>query len=271
MKKIIKTLFFICLLSIFGLCAVSCSKNTVREARPHKRETAEKPVPLSDEQPMFFRMPSLQQLAEKSPLLRTEAFGDANAEVKYIVGDLLILSAQKKLVYLNLLPKTSEDDYVYITLIIQDKNTNVPTVFKEWPINNENGQPVVLQEFYEAVKEEITGILTKEKIALLDQHLSLLPVKKGAGKLQNTYETDDTGLQLLTKVYLDVTNRKAIVLDHNSNNPFCSECDPLKIYKTDFLGEIVNHDKTIRLFALGFLEQIDQAPSALHVRLISAE
>ena len=78
-------------------------------------------------------------------------------------------------------------------------------------------------------------------------------------------------MQVLSKVKINFSNQKSIFLDQNSKNQLCSACKSLIIFKGDFLGELSNHDNSRRILVLGFLEQIDQSPSALHVRLLNLE
>lgn len=276
MKKLLNFLFLIGSITIVGLNLNSCSesKSTTKTGKPdRKNQVVTSEIDSSaNEKIVFFHMPSLQKLAEKSPILKAEAFGNENEEIRYLVGDILILSVDTKIAYLSLLPKTTEDDNFYINLVVQDKNDNVPKVAKEWLINNEDGHSIVLSEFYESFKDEISGILQKEKTQLLSQNLSLLPYDQiKETYLKRTYKTVENDSQELTKVQIDFRNQKSIFLDQISKNQLCSECKSLMIYNGDFLGEISMDKQKTKVLILGFLERVDQSPSALHIRFVSSE
>lgn len=274
MKKILNFLFLIGVITIIGLNLNSCSKSTTKIDKPdHKNQIVTSKIDSSvNEKTVFFQMPSLQKLADKSPILKAEAFGNENEEIRYLVGDVLILSVDTKIAYLSLLPKTTEDDNFYINLVVQNRNDSVPTVAKEWLINNDDGHSIVLAEFYENFKDEILEILHKEKIQPLNQKLSLLTYDQiKETYLKRTYKTIGNDLQELTKVQIDFNNQKSIFLDQTSKNQLCSECRSLTIYNGDFLGEISMDKQKTKILILGFLERIDQSPSALHIRFVSSE
>lgn len=276
MKKLLNFLFLIGSITIVGLNLNSCSesKSTTKTDKPDQKNkvVTSKIDSSANEKIVFFHMPSLQKLADKSPVLKAEAFGNENEEIRYLVGDILILSVDTKIAYLSLLPKTTEDDNFYINLVVQDKHDNVPKVAKEWLINNEDGQSIVLSEFYESLKGEISGILQKEKTQPLSQNLSLLPYDQiKETYLKRTYKTIENDSQELTKVQIDFKNQKSIFLDQISKNQLCSECKSLMIYNGDFLGEISLDKQKTKILILGFLERVDQSPSALHIRFVSSE
>ena len=173
---------------------------------------------------------------------------------------------------MSLLPKTTEDDNSYINLVVQNKNDNIPTVAKEWLINNDDGESTVLAEFYESFKDEILGILEKEKTQPLNQKLSLLPYEQmKETSLKRIFKTSENDLPELAKVQIDFNNQKSIFLDQTSKNQLCSECKSLIIYNGDFLGEISIDKQKTKILILGFLERVDHSPSALHIRFVSAE
>lgn len=154
--------------------------------------------------------------------------------------------------------------------MFQDKFDNIPKVAKEWLINNDDGQSIVLSEFYESFKDEILVILEKEKTKPLDQKLSLLSYDQmNETSLKRIFESTEHNSQELVKVQIDLNDHKTIFLDQISKNQLCSECKSIIIYNGDFLGEI-STDKQ-KILILGFLERIDLSPSALHVRLVSLE
>lgn len=274
MKNSLRFLFFIGVITTFGLNLNSCSKTSIQADKPknENREVASKIDFAADGKMTFFQMPSLQKLADESPVLKAEAFGNDNEQIRYIVGDIIILSVDKKIVYLNLLPKTSEDNHFYINLVIQNKSDNIPKIAKEWLINNEEGNSIILAEFYENYKDEILEILHKEKIELLNKNLSLKPY----GQIEDTYftsmyKTIENDRQVLSKVQINFSNQKSIFLDQNSKNRLCSECNSIELFKGDFLGELTDEDNSTRILVLGFLEQIDQSPNALHLRFLNLQ
>lgn len=274
MKNSLRFLFFIGVITTFGLNLNSCSKTSIKADKPknENKVVASKIDSAADGNIAFFQMPSLQKLTDQSPILKTEAFGNDNEQIRYIVGDIIILSVDKEIAYLNLLPKTSEDDNFYINLVIQNKTDNIPKIAKEWLINNEDGNSIILAEFYENYKDEILEILHKEKIQLLNKNLSLKPYGQIEDTyFKSTYRNIENDMQVLSKVQINFSNQKSIFLNQNSKNQLCPECKSLIIFKGDFLGELSNHDNSTRILVLGFLEQIDQSPSALHVRLVNLE
>ena len=270
MKKLLIILFLIGLMTTFGLTVNSCSKT---DKPDYKNQVVTSKIDSSsNEKATYFQMPSLQKLADRSPILKAEAFGNENEEIRYIVGDILILSVDEKIAYLSLLPKTTEDDSHYINLVIQDKSDNIPKVAKEWLINNDDGQSIVLSEFYESFKDEILVILEKEKTKPLGQKLSLLSYDQmKETSLKRIFETTEHDSQELAKVQIDFNDHKTIFLDRTSKNQLCSECKSIIIYNGDFLGEISMDKQKTGILILGFLERIDLSPSALHVRLVSLE
>ncbi|MBV6878679.1 hypothetical protein NG800_002205 [Epilithonimonas ginsengisoli] len=89
MKKLLIFLFLIGVLTTFGLTVNSCSKT---DKPDHKNQVAISKIDSSShEKATYFQMPSLQKLADRSPILKAEAFGNENEEIRYIVGDILIL------------------------------------------------------------------------------------------------------------------------------------------------------------------------------------
>lgn len=120
MKNSLRFLFFIGVITTFGLNVNSCSKTSIKEDKPksENKVVASEIDSSADGKMAFFQMPSLQKLADQSPILKAEAFGNDNEQIRYIVGDIIILSVDNKIDYLNLLPKTSEDDNFYINLVI---------------------------------------------------------------------------------------------------------------------------------------------------------
>ena len=276
MKKLLNFLFLIGLMTIIGLnlSSYSESKSTTKTDKPDRKNQVitSKIDSSANEKIVFFHMPSLQKLADKSPILYAEAFGNEDEKIRYIVGDILILSVDTKIAYLSLLPKTTEDDNSYINLVVQNKNDNIPTVAKEWLINNDDGESTVLAEFYESFKDEILGILEKEKTQPLNQKLSLLPYEQmKETSLKRIFKTSENDLPELAKVQIDFNNQKSIILDQTSKNQLCSECKSLIIYNGDFLGEISIDIQKTKILILGFLERVDHSPSALHIRFVSAE
>lgn len=270
MKKLLIFLFLIGVLTTFGLTVNSCAKT---DKQNHKNQVITSKIDSSaNEKATYFQMPSLQKLADRSPILRAEAFGNENEEIRYIVGDILILSVGEKIAYLSLLPKTTEDDSHYINLVVQDKSDNIPKVAKEWLINNDDGQSIVLSEFYESFKDEILVILEKEETKPLGQKLSLLSYDQmKETSLKRIFKTTEHDSQELAKVQIDYNDHKTIFLDRTSKNQLCSECKSIIIYNGDFLGEISMDKQNTKILILGFLERIDLSPSALHVRLVSLE
>ena len=191
---------------------------------------------------------------------------------RYIVGDIIILSVDKKIVYLNLLPKTSEDDNFYINLVIQNKTDNIPKIANEWLINNEDGNSIILAEFYENYKDEILEILHKEKIQLLNKNLSLKPYGQIEDTyFKSTYRNIENDMQVLSKVQINFSDQKSIFLDQNSKNQLCAECNSILLFKGDFLGELTDDNNSTKILVLGFLEQIDHSPSALHLRFLNLQ
>ena len=89
MKKLLIFLFFIGLMTTFGLIVNSCSKTD----RPnYKNQVVTSKIDSSaNEKTVYFHLPPLQKLADRSPILKAEAFGNENEEIRYIVDDILIL------------------------------------------------------------------------------------------------------------------------------------------------------------------------------------
>jgi len=97
MKKLLIFLFLIGVLTTFGLTVNSCAKT---DKPNHKNQVVTSKIDSSaNEKATYFQMPSLQKLADRSPILRTEAFGNENEEIRHIVGDILILSVGEKIAY----------------------------------------------------------------------------------------------------------------------------------------------------------------------------
>lgn len=212
-----------------------------------------------------FRLLDLEKLIDKSPILKTEGFGNENEESRFIVGDIIILSANEKLSYLNLLPKTTEDNSYIIHLIIQDLKDNSFQVAKQWVIELDNSDSNTLAEFYEKNKIEIAKIFKNEHLTLLNDKISFnsydsikdIHLKYDYG---NTEQREITGINIFNK------NQKLSNIQ-TSKKTLCPECDSVIIYKGDYLGSIslANNKK---LLILGLLEHVSLSPSALHVRFV---
>lgn len=264
MKTVTHFLMFIGLVTFTILTSCSNKKNETSNLKKEKKISVTNKDTIRIENNNFFHLPDLQKLVDYSPILKKESFGDG--DIRFIVGDALILSTTKQITYLNLLPKTSEDDNYYIHLIVQSWNNGKPKTLKKWTINNESGNILSLEDFYNSSIDEISGILKKEEILFINQKISFKNYKKDNIIITCTYKNGKNEFKELNTVAINSKDANTILLQQYSNNTFCPECDSLLIYKTDILGELRIGKQKILL--LGFLEQIDQSPSALHLRLI---
>lgn len=251
--------------SLLWASSVSCSKTTVENQDFTEKKIIQniKKDSLEVDNQFAFHFPSLQRLADKSPILKKEGFGSKNDEIRFIVGDIIILSLGEKIIYLNLLPKTTEDDNYYIHLISQDLDNNFK-IEKEWTINEESGNQFKLEDFYKNHKNEIVNIFKKNELQLqLIKKNSL----KSYDQIKNIdIKTNKDNANHLNKIQVFSNNHNVITLD---NKVFCPECDSLVIDEVDYIGEITNEESSIKVLVLGFLEKIEHSPSALHVRLVS--
>lgn len=266
MKTVTHFLMFIGLVTFTILTSCSNKKNETSNPKKEKKISVTNKDTIRIENNNFFHLPDLQKLVDYSPILKKESFGDG--DIRFIVGDALILSTTKQITYLNLLPKTSEDDNYYIHLIVQSWNNGKPKTLKKWTINNESGNLISLQDFYEGYIDEIREILKKEEISFVNQKISFIPYKKDNIILTSTYKNVENEFKELNSVAINSKDTHTILLQKDSKNTFCPECDSLLIYKTDILGEIIMEKQAKKILLIGFLEQIDQSPSALHLRFI---
>lgn len=262
MKTVTHFLMLIGIITLTALTSCSNKKKEISNPKKEKRLSINNKDTIRIENNNFFHLPDLQKLIDYSPGLKKESFGDG--EIRFIVGDALILSTTKQITYLNLLPKTSEDDNYYIHLIVQSWNNGKPKTLKKWTISNESGNIISLKDFYDSYKDEISEILKKEEILFTNQNISFKPYKKDSIIITNTYKNGENRFKALSSVSINSKNADTILLQQG----FCPECDSLLIYKTDILGELRIEKQAKKILLLGFLEQIDQSPSALHLRLI---
>lgn len=170
------------------------------------------------------------------------------------------------MVYLNLLPKTTEDDTYIIHLVEQDLKNNTTKIIKEWFINNSEGSDINLVDFYESSKNEISEIFKNHNLQSIGKKLIFKPYSSVKNiKIKNIFETTNDELEIKS---LDIlkNDKQAISLKQNSKNTFCVECNSLKIYQADFIGQISieNH----KILVLGLLERINLSPSAIHIRFV---
>lgn len=268
-----KTTCFLMLIAFNAfILFISCSgkKNETDKSTQQRKISIAKTDTIADEEPSFFQLPDLQKLADASPNLRKEAFG--NNGIRYIAGDAIILSAGKKLTYLNLLPKTSEDNNYYIQLVAQDWGHSEPEIVKTWTINDESGNIISLKDFYKSYKDEIASILKEERIPISRQRISFRPYHRVKDiVIKNTYKNIGNELRELNTVAISSGNKTIILLKKNSGNIFCPECGSLPIYQTDILGELSIEKQKEKILLMGFLEHMDQSPSALHIRFIDCK
>lgn len=266
------TLFRIFTVFTFSILATnSCSETKINSKSlvENKLEDNATQNSATVVKPAAFQLPPLQELAMSSPTLEKESFDNGIQEIKFIAGDLLILSFDRKIAYLNLLPKTTEDDIYNINLVIQNLDSNVPTVAKKWTINNESGEVIILADFYENYKNVIKEIFDREGIMFLQKKLSFKIYDQIKDVIiKSKYKKGGNDLQEIKTVEIFSKNHKPIYLQRYSKNTLCVECDSLLLYKGDYLGEISIDEQSKKLLVLGFLEQIDHSPSALHIRLV---
>ncbi|WP_426475813.1 hypothetical protein [Chryseobacterium balustinum] len=266
MKSFTNFLILICLVTITTFTSCTNKKSEANKLTEEKTTLHISKTDTLIENNVFFQLPSLQKLVEESPILKKEAF---ESEIKYIVGDAIILSADKKIAYLNLLPKTSEDDNYYIHLVIQNWDNDSPKIAKKWTINNQSGDMIILSDFYENYKDEISELFKNEGIVLLNQKPSFKSYNQVSNiNIKSTYKNANDEFKELSKIEIDSKNTTSILLQQDSKKSFCVECDSLLVYKTDFLGELFFEKQGKKILLLGFLEQINQSPSALHLRLV---
>lgn len=267
------TTFFLLLIAFNALILfISCSdkKNEIDKSMQQRQISIVKTERRADEEPSFFQLPDLQKLADDSPVLRKEAFGKYG--IRYIAGDAMILSAGKRLTYLNLLPKTSEDNNYYIQLVAQDRDHGEPEIVKTWTINNESDNIISLKGFYKSYKDEIAGILKEKRIPISKQRISFSPYHRVKDiVIKNTYKNTGNELKELNTVAMSPGNKTIILMKKNSGNIFCPECRSLPIYQADILGELTIEKQKEKILLMGFLEHIDQSPSALHIRFIDCK
>ncbi len=269
MSSLSKLLIFTGLITLSSLTVNACSKSTVEPSNLDKKKVekiVKKDTLIADKQ-LFFQLPSLLQLAEKSPILKKEGFGN-EAETKFIVGNVIILSFDKKLVYLNLLPKTTEDDTYIIHLMEQDLKNNTTKIIKEWFINNSEGSEINLVDFYESSKNEISEIFKNHNLQSIGKKLIFKPYSSVKNiKIKKIFETTNDELEIKTLDILE-NDKRAISLKQNSKNTFCIECNSLKIYQADFIGQISIENENHKILVLGLLERINLSPSAIHIRFV---
>ncbi len=251
---------------------ISCSdkKNETDKSMQQRKISIAKTDRRADEEPSFFQLPDLQKLADDSPVLRKEAFGKNG--IRFITGNVMILSTGKRLTYLNLLPKTSEDNNYYIQLVTQDRDHSEPEIVKTWTINNESGNIISLKGFYKSYKDEIAGILKEEGIPVSKQSISFRSYHQVKDiVIKNTYKNTGNELKELNTVAISPGNKTIILMKKNSGNIFCPECGSLPIYQADILGELSIEKQKEKILLMGFLEHMDQSPSALHIRFITCK
>ncbi|PWN66520.1 hypothetical protein [Chryseobacterium oncorhynchi] len=252
------------LLIIAILFNYSCTKTKIEQKSIENNNILPK-TSLEDNNEHTFRLPDLDKLADKSPILKAEGFGNENEELRFIVGDIIILSADKKLVYLNLLPKTTEDNSYVIHLIVQNLEDNSSKIAKKWIIDLDNSDQNTLMDFYKKNKVEINKIFKNENLSFLNDKIlfnSYNTIKDI--NLKYNYENDEVrGITVFNK------NQKIVNIQKISGKTLCPECDSLRIYKGDYLGSISFKANTKKLLILGLLEQVSLSPSALHIRFVS--
>lgn len=223
--------------------------------------------------PKVYYLPSLQNLTLKSPILKDEAFATQDDEISFIVGDILILSVDEKLIYLELLPKTSEDNFYYIQLISQNLNDNKFDLIKKWEGINTNGEQIKLSDFFKSNFEEISTFLKSENLSFLTQKLDF----KDSVKFQNNvltekfeeYKNELNDLSIINQIEIKSNSSQPVILNKVLQNQICPNCGNILIYKSDILGEIISDDKKTNLLIIGILEHINHSPSALQIRFIN--
>ncbi|REC60670.1 hypothetical protein DRF65_19700 [Chryseobacterium pennae] len=252
------------LLIITVLFNYSCTKAKIEQQNIERNNILPK-TSLERNNEYTFRLPDLEKLTDKSPILTTEGFGNENEESRFIVGDIIILSANEKLSYLNLLPKTTEDDSYTIHLIIQDLKDNSFKIAKQWVIDLDNSDSNILTDFYKKNKVEIAKIFKNENLSFLSDKISFNSYD-AIKNIQLKYNYENTEQKEITEI--TILNKKQKISNIQiSKKTLCPECDSLVIYKGDYLGSIslANNNK---LLILGLLEQVSLSPSALHIRFV---
>ncbi|MGE8552815.1 MAG: hypothetical protein ACN6OB_02620 [Chryseobacterium jejuense] len=252
------------LLLIMILFNYSCKESkTEQKAIEDQKHLSERSLEKNNE--YTFRLPDLEKLIDKSPILKAEGFGNENEELRFIFGDIIILSANEKLSYLNLLPKTTEDNSYIIHLIIQDLKDNSFKIAKQWVIELDNSDSSTLTDFYEKNKIEIAKIFKNENLTFLSNKISFNSYD-AIKNIQLKYNYENTEQKEITEI--TILNKKQKLSNIQiSKKTLCPECDSLVIYKGDYLGSIslANNNK---LLILGLLEQVSLSPSALHIRFV---
>ncbi|WP_347219123.1 hypothetical protein [Chryseobacterium sp.] len=213
----------------------------------------------------IFRLPDLEKLTDKSPILTTEGFGNENEESRFIVGDIIILSANEKLSYLNLLPKTTEDDSYTIHLIIQDLKDNSFKIAKQWVIDLDNSESNILTDFYKKNKREIIEIFKIENLSFLNDKISFNSYDT-IKEINLKYDDENNELKGIT---IFNNNQKSANIKNIPEKALCPECDSLMLYKGDYLGSISLKTNSRKILIVGFLEQLSLSPPALHIRFIN--
>lgn len=252
------------LLIIAILFNYSCTKTKI-EQKPIEKNNFLPKRSLEENNEYTFRLPDLEKLTDHSPILQVEGFGNENEELRFIVGDIIILSANEKLSYLNLLPKTTEDNSYIIHLIIQDLKDNSFKIAKQWVIELDNSDSSILTDFYEKNRVEIAKIFKNENLTFLSDKISFNSYD-AIKDIHLKYDYENTEQKKITGITIFNKTQKLSNIQ-TSKKTLCPECDSLIIYKGDYLGSIslANNNK---LLILGLLEQVSLSPSALHVRFV---
>ncbi|MET3730466.1 hypothetical protein [Moheibacter stercoris] len=272
MKLFSKYFLFIFLLFINWI-TLSCKENQLNSSNNFISQRSELTIYDTIEFPNIYHIPSLQELTLKSSILSKEAFGIHEDEIRFITGDIIILSIEKKLIYIELLAKTTEDNSNYIQLISQNLNDNKFEIIKKWEINNSNGEIVNLKDFFHENFEKISLILKNENSIFLSKNLEF----KDYSQIQNIILTEKfeehkdemNDLKIISQLIIKSNQPQPLNLSELSQNQICPNCDSLLIYKSDFLGELISTEKELRILIIGILEHINHSPSALQIRLIN--
>jgi hypothetical protein len=180
-----------------------------------------------------FQISNIDSLIKNSNEIYSERWDDENL---FILSDVLFLTLDNKtnkISYLYQLPKTTEDDDLFIQLIIQDLDSNKLTIVKDWVIDSSNENRIC--GFFESKKEDILNHLKNNKLKYNEENIEIIREEK------NDF--------LINKLINDI--------------------DKLKFFKYEILGKVKNSLNFESIYLIGLLEKVDHSPNALHLRFVS--
>ncbi len=245
---------------------VSCFKTNKKIKPQAEGGQVSKPsvaIPSSTDY-LKFNVGSIQDLASRSPAL-VASTQNTDGQPVFITGEIIILgydSNAEKMVYLENLPKVTEDDTYSTRLMIQDLRNNNLHSARQWETNYMSPVDAGLEKFYDAHKLEIEKILTEKGVFNHISEITIISDDFQKPKLKRNSGNFASQSYLKSFEIIDVNGSTG---KHLEQGDLCTACDSSKIIETDVLAQI-NLKLKFKIYLLGSSQGMEHSPSAVYPR-----